>query len=194
MTQASIRQNEGKPFWRIKGCTHSANGIHKGCSEQTPLRLIKYFYFSIILWPLCVENIQQSLDFTELNVLEQQWALNIGRVQYLGHVLLCPSCFVRITLPINVVLWLSAHTILVYFIRQNAFGVFWTGERNTPYGNNNQTYESFKGNRQTREQVTKGNYVHTCNVKWRLALLRNLYMSVTVTANQTAGRRNNKVS
>jgi hypothetical protein len=99
------------------GYTHSALGVFRTYVIETN----KLFIF-IILLPLCVKNISQSLDFTELN-------------DYLGYVLLWTPCFVRIALPINVVHsehWLSAHTNLVNFIGQNALGVFWTGERNTP--------------------------------------------------------------
>jgi hypothetical protein len=44
----------------------------------------------------------------------------------------CPDCTTYKLGVRRTLFWLSAHTVLVYFIGQNAFGVFWTGERDTP--------------------------------------------------------------
>jgi hypothetical protein len=57
---------------------------------------------------------------------------SLFRSRFILCAMFCPHCTTYKRGARISMFWLSAHKILLHFIGQNAFGVFWTGERNTP--------------------------------------------------------------
>jgi hypothetical protein len=73
------------------------------------------------------------------------WSCSIFRSRFTMFAIFCPDCT---TYTYNrgarsTLFRLSAHIILVHFIKQNAFGVFWTDERNTSHMSNRKVEDVF---------------------------------------------------